>query len=198
MSAPTPEQARAIDLRDTDVFCEAGAGTGKTRVLVERFVSAVVDDGVEMGSILAFTFTERAADQLRGRIRGALRARAREAAERGDEELRLELKRLGRQTEASNISTIHGFCRRLLAAHPATAGVDPRFRVLDQGEATRLQGRAFWDALDRLLSEGDREDTARLVGAATPRTLRTIVVTAYDELRSRGRQTPELPAIAPS
>ncbi|MGI8605701.1 MAG: UvrD-helicase domain-containing protein [Gaiellaceae bacterium] len=198
MSSPTPEQARAIELREVDVFCEAGAGTGKTRVLVERFVSAVVDDEVEMGSILAFTFTERAADQLRGRIRGALRARGRQAAERGDEELRLELKRLGRQTEASNISTIHGFCRRLLAAHPAAAGVDPRFRVLDQGEATRLQGRAFWDALDRLLSAGDREDTARLVGAATPRTLRTIVVTAYDELRSRGSQKPELPEIPPS
>src|SRR5262245_19470786 len=143
--------------------------------------------------MLAFTFTERAADQLRGRVRGALRARAREANRDGEEERGLEVERLARDTEAAWISTIHGFCRRMLATHPVAAGIDPRFRVLDEGESTRLRGRAFWAALEELLSGSDPEATGRIVAAATPRGLRGIVVSAYDELRSRGHAEPALP-----
>ena len=94
----TPEQALAVGRRDIDVFCEAGAGTGKTSVLVGRFLASVCEDEVGMGDILAFTFTERAADQLRGRVRGGLHARAREAGAAGDEGRRLELERLARDT----------------------------------------------------------------------------------------------------
>ncbi len=200
MSALTPEQARAVGRRDIDVFCEAGAGTGKTSVLVDRFVAAVCEDEVGMGDILAFTFTERAADQLRGRVRGALRARAREAGAEGDERGRLELERLARDTEAAWISTIHGFCRRLLAAHPVAAGIDPRFRVLDEGESSRLRSRAFWVALDGLLSGGDPDATSRIVAALTPRGLRSIVISAHDELRSRGEDArlPEPPVVDPA
>ena len=200
MKPLTPEQAQAVDRRDIDVFCEAGAGTGKTSVLVGRFVAAVCDDDVGMGELLAFTFTERAADQLRGRVRGALRARAREAGAAGEEERRLELERLARDTEGAWISTIHGFCRRLLAAHPVAAGIDPRFRVLDEGESSRLRSRAFWAALDALLSGGDPDDTSRIVAALTPRGLRSIVISAHDELRSRGEeaQLPEAPVVDPA
>jgi ATP-dependent helicase/nuclease subunit A len=200
VSALTPEQAEAVDRREIDVFCEAGAGTGKTSVLVDRFVAAVCEDEVAMGDVLAFTFTERAADQLRGRIRGALRARAREAGATGDEERRLQLERLARDTEAAWISTIHGFCRRLLAAHPVAAGIDPRFRVLDEGESSRLRSRAFWAALNELLSGGDPDDTSRIVAALTPKGLRSIVVSAHDELRSRGAEPrlPEAPHVDPA
>ena len=196
----TPEQALAVGRRDIDVFCEAGAGTGKTSVLVGRFLASVCEDEVGMGEILAFTFTERAADQLRGRVRGGLHARAREAGAAGDEGRRLELERLARDTEAAWISTIHGFCRRLLAAHPVAAGIDPRFRVLDEGESSRLRSRAFWAALDALLSEGDPDATSRIVAALTPRGLRSIVISAHDELRSRGEeaQLPQAPAVDPA
>ena len=196
----TPEQALAVGRRDIDVFCEAGAGTGKTSVLVGRFLASVCEDEVGMGDILAFTFTERAADQLRGRVRGGLHARAREAGAAGDEGRRLELERLARDTEAAWISTIHGFCRRLLAAHPVAAGIDPRFRVLDEGESSRLRSRAFWAALDALLSEGDPDATSRIVAALTPRGLRSIVISAHDELRSRGEeaQLPQAPAVDPA
>ena len=64
----TPEQAAAIAARG-DVFVSAGAGTGKTSVLVERFVRAVCDDGVDVESILVITYTERAAGELKARIR---------------------------------------------------------------------------------------------------------------------------------
>ena len=69
---PTPEQRAAIDARDRDVFCEAGAGTGKTAVLVGRYCDAIEHDGLGPEAILAFTFTERAADELRGRVRREL------------------------------------------------------------------------------------------------------------------------------
>ena len=200
MKALTPEQAQAVGRRDIDVFCEAGAGTGKTSVLVGRFVAAVCGDEVGMSDILAFTFTERAAEQLRGRVRGDLRARAREAGAAGNEGRRLELERLARDTEAAWISTIHGFCRRLLATYPVAAGIDPRFRVLDEGESSRLRSRAFWAALDALLSAGDPDATSRIVAALTPRGLRSIVISAHDELRSHGEEArlPEAPVVDPA
>src|SRR6187402_844761 len=64
---PTAEQAAAIASRERDAFLEAGAGSGKTTVLVDRYVAAIAEDGVEVDRILAFTFTERAAAEMRTR-----------------------------------------------------------------------------------------------------------------------------------
>ena len=99
----TAEQWRAIERRQGDLLLDAGAGSGKTSVLVERFVRAVLVDGVDVSAILTITFTEKAAAELRDRIRARLRELgAGEAA---------------RQTEGAFISTIHGFCARVLRAH---------------------------------------------------------------------------------
>ena len=68
----TDEQREAVDLRDGPLFVSAGAGSGKTRVLVERFVASVVEDGVAVDRILAITFTERAAAEMRSRVRARL------------------------------------------------------------------------------------------------------------------------------
>ena len=68
---PTAEQRAAIAARERDAFLEAGAGSGKTTVLVDRYCEAVAEDGVEVDRILAFTFTERAAAEMRSRVRGA-------------------------------------------------------------------------------------------------------------------------------
>src|SRR4029077_12244379 len=94
-----PEQQRAVDARGL-VFVSAGAGTGKTKVLVERFVRAVCDEGIDVESILVITYTEKAAGELRSRIRAGL-------VERGRPDLAREL-------DGAWISTIHGFCHRLL------------------------------------------------------------------------------------
>ena len=190
-SGPTPEQRRAIDARDRDVLLEAGAGTGKTLVLVERYCAAAEELGGIEG-ILAFTFTERAAGELRHRVRVELAARAARAADGGDGERAALLGGLSRDSERAWISTIHGFCRRLLASHPVAVGLDPRFRVLDGPEADRVAGRAFEDALDGLLADGDPA-VARLVAAVRAGPLRELVRTAHDELRSLGREGSELP-----
>jgi ATP-dependent helicase/nuclease subunit A len=182
---PTPEQHAAIEAEGL-VFVSAGAGTGKTAVLVERFVRAV-DSGVDVGSILVITYTERAASELRSRIRTRL-------GELGRRELTRDL-------DGAWISTIHGFCLRLLKQHPFAAGLDPRFRVLDESQAAVLRAEAFDDALAEFCAPGSARDAEP--GSASLRTgppdrlallatygsagLRRMLTSVYETLRSAGR-----------
>jgi ATP-dependent helicase/nuclease subunit A len=190
---PTPEQAAAIAVRGKDVLLEAGAGTGKTGVMVDRYCRLVCDSGLSPDAVLAFTFTEKAAAELRQRIRAELARRA----ERGSERAAAVLAGIG----GAWITTIHGFCNRVLAAHPVAAGVDPGFRVLDAPEAARAAREAFDDALIEFLdADGDagdplgdaaaREET---VAAYDVEGLRGTIVAIHDELRSRGLVQPQLP-----
>jgi ATP-dependent helicase/nuclease subunit A len=188
MSARSDQQRDAVADRDRNVFLRAGAGTGKTTVLVDRFCTAALDPDVGIDRVLAFTFTERAADQLRRRIRAQLADRL-EAAE-GEERETVEDALEG--SERAWISTIHGFCRRLLASHPAAAGLDPRFRVVEEAEADRLASRAFESALEELVEGGDA-DALELAAANSRRTLLEMTRSAYDELRSHGEPDPALP-----
>src|SRR5688572_4636939 len=119
VNAPNPEQSAAIEAGGV-VFVSAGAGTGKTTVLVERFAKAVCERGFDVDSLLVITYTEKAAGELRDRIRTRLHGVGRPD--------------LARELDAAWISTIHGFCHRLLRAHPFAAGIDPRFRVLDDSQ----------------------------------------------------------------
>ena len=192
---PTAEQAAAIAARDRDAFLEAGAGTGKTTVLVDRYCAAVAEDGVEVDRILAFTFTERAAAEMRTRVRRELTARARATREAGDSARADELLKDARATERAWVMTIHAFCRRLLAAHPLAAGLDPRFRVLDAAEASRLQSRAADAALDELLATDD-ERVARVAAAYQPWRIIAMVLGAHERLRSQGMSEPRLPPVA--
>jgi ATP-dependent exoDNAse (exonuclease V) beta subunit len=193
-SSPTAEQAAAIAVRDRDVFCEAGAGSGKTRVLVGRYCDAVVNGEARIDEVLAFTFTERAAAELRQRIRRELGRRSREAAAGGDEFRAAELRGLARETERAWVTTIHGFCRRLLGRHPVAAGLDPRFRVIDAPAAERLRGRAAREALRELVEAGD-EAVMRAAAAYKPWRLGNIALAAHERLRSQGMAHPRLPEV---
>jgi ATP-dependent helicase/nuclease subunit A len=184
---PTPEQAAAIEARGRDVLLEAGAGSGKTGVMVERYVRLVVDENVSPDAILAFTFTDKAAAELRARVRAEL---SRRAAGNGAKAVRAAA--LLSTVGGAWITTIHGFCNRVLAAHPVAAGVDPGFRVLDQPEAERAAREAFDTALAEFLAggEAEREET---VAAYDLEGLRGVIVAIHDELRSRGVADPALP-----
>jgi ATP-dependent helicase/nuclease subunit A len=189
-SEKTEQQSAAVGSRERDVFLRAGAGTGKTTVLVDRFCAAALDPDGGVERILAFTFTERAADQLRRRIREELASRIPDAAGEQLEALREALEAIDRAW----VSTIHGFCRRLLASHPAAAGIDPRFRVADEAEAERLAVRAFDSALEVMVESGEPE-SLELAAANRRRTLLEMTRSAYDELRSHGDPNPALPAL---
>jgi ATP-dependent exoDNAse (exonuclease V) beta subunit len=194
VTATTPEQAAAIGARDRDVFCEAGAGSGKTRVLVGRYCDAVCDDGVGIDEILAFTFTERAAAELRQRIRSELNARSRAARAAGDAPRAAELQGFARETERAWVTTIHGFCRRLLGTHPIAAGLDPRFRVLDEPEAGRLREQAAREAIRELVAAED-ERVTRVIAAYRAYRIADIVLAAHERLRSQGMAAPSLPEV---
>ncbi len=182
--APTPEQAAAIAATGREVLLEAGAGTGKTGVMVDRYCRLVCEEEVAPDAVLAFTFTDRAAAELRQRVRAELARRA----EAGSERARELLAAIG----GAWITTIHGFCNRLLSAHPVAAGIDPDFRVLDAPEAQRAAREAFDQTLVEFLAGGERarEET---VAAFDVDGLRAIVAGVHDELRSRGVAEPRLP-----
>jgi ATP-dependent helicase/nuclease subunit A len=171
LKAPSEEQVAAIDAPGV-VFVSAGAGTGKTTVLVERFVKAVCERGLDVDSLLVITYTERAAGELRSRIRTRL-------AELGRDDLAREL-------DGAWISTIHGFCHRLLKAHPFAAGIDPRFRVLDESQARVLQSEAFAAALEDFLGE-DEDERSILLATYGAKALRRMLTGVYATLRAAGR-----------
>ena len=141
---------------DESIVVEAAAGTGKTSVLVERIVEVLAEGRAAVDGILAVTFTEKAAGELKLRLRGALeQARGAGGAEGSGP---AAAKRQGCLDEAiahleeAQVSTIHAFCADLLRERPVEAGVDPRFEVLDDRGAQRLFRHAFdgWlqEALD--------------------------------------------------
>jgi ATP-dependent helicase/nuclease subunit A len=173
----TPEQREAIESRSGSGLLAANAGSGKTAVMVERFVEAVLDDGVPVGSVLALTFTEKAAGELRERVRRRFTAL-------GEAEH-------ARETEAAWIGTIHGFCARVLRARPLAAGLDPRFTVLDAPAARRLAEVAYERALDEWAA--GRGAPAIDLAAAYGPWLRDVVLAAHETLRSRGEARPRLP-----
>jgi ATP-dependent exoDNAse (exonuclease V) beta subunit len=181
---PTVEQRAAIEATAAEVLVEAGAGTGKTGVMVDRYCRLVCEQKVSPGAVLAFTFTDKAAAELRQRIRAEIERRAAAGSERAGELLAT----LG----SAWVTTIHGFCNRLLSAHPVAVGIDPRFRVLDAPETERAAVEAFDQALEAFLAGGDR-DREETVAAFDIGGLRGIVLGAHAELRSRGEPEPRLP-----
>jgi ATP-dependent helicase/nuclease subunit A len=179
----TPEQERAVVRREGSLMVRAGAGTGKTTVLVERFARAVAEEGVAVESILAITFTEKAAAEMKARVRRRF--------------LELGMREEARAAEGAWISTIHGFCARVLRAHALSAGIDPGFRVLDELEAERVATDAFDAALGAFMGEGEDPQRIEMVAAYTPDRLRDMVRTAHARLRSRGERYPRLEEAQP-
>ena len=151
----TPHQREALD-RQGHLAVTANAGAGKTRVLVERFVR-VVSDGVPVSAVVALTYTEKAASELRRkiaeRIAGAL-AMEREPARRTRfEEIRDGL-------NGAFIGTIHSFCRRILREFPVESGVDAEFTVLDRADANSIIGECHGDAI-RIALRGEAAEISR-------------------------------------
>ncbi len=148
---PTESQKRALDL-DRSLCVTAGAGAGKTWVLVERYLK-LLENGVKVSQILALTFTEKAAAEMKERVRKAISENEGEVwKERLDE------------FNWCSISTFHSFCSNLIRQYPLVSGVAPRFQVLDDVGLSLMQEEAF-DSL--LCGECGGETNESLVRALT-------------------------------
>jgi ATP-dependent helicase/nuclease subunit A len=144
------------------LIVEAAAGTGKTTELVQRIVGIVASGRGKLSSIVAVTFTEKAAGEMKLRIRTELDGALSEPGRAGDELARI--RHALSELEAARIGTIHGLCSDLLRAHPVEAGVDPAFEVLDAARSRALLERAFgrwFEAAVEQPPEGVRRVLAR-------------------------------------
>ena len=148
----TSSQLQAIETVDRDVSVSAGAGSGKTGVLAERYLRIVRrsragelpdSQAASIGQILVITFTEKATREMKSRIARSLMSAGLHAERR--------------ELENAFISTFHAFCSRLLKENPFEAGVDPEFTVLEESESRRLIRQAFESALDHAFEHEDEE-----------------------------------------
>src|SRR5882724_11983979 len=135
------EQRDAVERSGQDVCVVAGPGAGKTRVLTERFAWLVEQQGVDASRILAITFTEKAATEIKQRLIGRFSDRP---------ELRESIERAW-------VSTIDGFCARLLREHAIAAGIAPDFGVIDPAPAGKLLRESAEEALEQLYAERPAE-----------------------------------------
>ena len=154
----TSEQQAAVDNRGGGLLVSAAAGSGKTRVLVERLLARVEGEGLDIDRFLVITYTKAAAAELRGRIVEELSARL---AERPTD---AHLRRQATLVYKAQISTVHAFCAQLLRECGHLLELDPDFRLCDEGEAGILMLRALNDVLDRRYEDiAEGSDFARLV-----------------------------------
>jgi ATP-dependent helicase/nuclease subunit A len=133
---------------DTTLVVEAAAGTGKTSELVQRVAAVIRSGRGRVGSLVAVTFTEKAAGEMKLRLRTELDRALTEAG--GEPEVHARLRAALSELETARIGTIHGLCGELLRAHPVEAGVDPAFRTADEELSQRLLRAEFEHWLDGL------------------------------------------------
>ncbi len=145
----TPEQKMAALERERDVAVTAGAGSGKTSTLVARYASLLAD-GLSLRSVVAITFTEKAALEMRSRVRETLNKLAGEAS---TEEERDFWVTLNAGMDAARIGTIHGLCSEILRAHPVEAGIDPKFMIIDEGLGKALKVQVVKDTMDEMAGQ---------------------------------------------
>jgi ATP-dependent helicase/nuclease subunit A len=194
VSAPvltaTPAQQRASETLDKHLAVTAGPGAGKTRVLVNRYLSILDSGAADMDRIVAITFTKKAANEMRERVRRGLDWRVEKYRGTLHEALWRDRKR---RLEGAVITTIHGFCSRLLRENPLEALVDPQFTTLDDYTSSVMLDAAAQAAVTTLINEGD-EAAARLVASYGRSTLVAQFIDVYKRLRNAGVAVSELEA----
>ena len=148
----TEAQQRAIALHERNLVVLAAAGSGKTHVLVERYLALLAaNPDWPLESLVAITFTRKAARELRERMREELQQRAQSAAAPQRQLWQTHLANI----ESAHISTIDGLCARLLRLSAAEAGIDPDFQVLDENLVDIELERALEQELARLAAAND-------------------------------------------
>src|SRR5712664_3085282 len=173
-----PEQAAAAFTLDRHLSVTAGPGSGKTTVLVERYLQILRTQKVSVDNIVAITFTNRAANEMRQRVRTKIDALLRETS--GNE--RQTWLRHKRALEAAVVTTIHGFCSRLLHEFPVEANIDPQFMLLDEHQSAML----LESVVEESLADAIHHENEKIIQLAQG-TGRAALATALVELHRKYR-----------
>ena len=156
LPADEPNRRRAREELGTSFLVEAGAGSGKTRLLVERMAALVESGQTDVSRIAAVTFTRKAAAELRERFQVKLEESYRAERRRRPESGKARRLRRGiDEIDRAFLGTIHAFCARLLRERPIEAGLDPDFVEVPEAEAQLLQDRFWTSFLERTVADSD-------------------------------------------
>ena len=147
----TKGQLQAIEEKGQNILVAAGAGSGKTAVLVERIIQKIINDKMDIDKILVVTFTNAAAAEMRERILEAIYAKLEETPE--DEHLQKQIILLGR----ANISTIHSFCLDVIKNNFYEINVSPNFRIGDEAEIALIKQETLEEVFEQLYESEDEE-----------------------------------------
>ena len=169
---------------DETLVVEAAAGTGKTTELVRRILRVLATGRARMVEIVAVTFTEKAAGELKLRLREALEQ---ERADASNEKVRERLDLALETLEEAHVNTIHGFCAELLRERPVEARVDPLFSVLTEPQADRIYARAFHAWLQEALQDPPEGLRRALRRTSAPAFVGGDADGPIDRIRSAGR-----------
>ncbi len=170
-------RAAAVTQLERSLLVEASAGTGKTRTLIERIVRLVVEAERPISSIAAMTFTEKAAGEMKERLRLRLDEVSRSAE---DAEQRARAAAARRDLDSAEVSTIHSFCARLLRERPVEARVDPEFVTPEEGVALELFEEVFAAWVDEA-ARVEGPVTASFRRGLSPDALRALAGTIHEE-----------------
>ena len=144
-----PEQLKVINHEKGDILVSASAGSGKTFVMIKRLIRLITEGKAHVDEILAATFTEAAAADMKSKLKRALA----EEIENGNFKLAAELNKV----ETSDICTLHSFCARLIRAYFFAAGVSPDFKVADASESSSLKEESVDETFSSFYAEKNGE-----------------------------------------
>jgi ATP-dependent helicase/nuclease subunit A len=174
--AATRRQNEAISTHDRSLVVTAGAGTGKTYVLVQKYLNLLETRGVTVPEILALTFTDKAAAEMKDRIRRELSCREGARWERAAEDFMI-----------APVQTFHSFCAQVLREFPIEAGLEPGFVVLDERQVSRTQAKAFEDLVNTPQPAPVHDAVVRILSVFEQHTVRTMLAEMYGKRLSYRR-----------
>ena len=179
----TDEQQKVIDLRDRNILVSAAAGSGKTAVLVERIIQRLTEEThpVDVNRLLIVTFTEAAAAEMKERIGAAIEKKLLERP--GDARLEQQASLI----HSAPITTIHSFCLSVIRDHFHVIGIDPGFRIAEEGELRLLRQDVLDELLEACYDEGTEEflDFVERFGTGrNDRKIEEIILKLYEYSRS--------------
>ena len=176
-----PEQQLAAHTLDRHVSVTAGPGAGKTTVLVERYLHILRTQDISVDQIVAITFTNRAANEMRERLRRELDGLLWSASPNE----RAKWLRHKRTLDSAIITTIHGFCARLLREFPVEADIDPQFALLDAHQSSMLAEAVAEESLTEFISARHHALTELAAAVGRARLVRGLI-DIYRSIRNQG------------